>query len=311
MRLEGIHHVTCITGDGPRNVEFYARVMGLRLSKKTVNQDDPTAYHLFFTDEQGSHGSDLTFFEYPGSTPGRAGAGMIHTIVYRVGSEDSLAFWEERLAGEGVPSERSPGRLRFQDPEGLGLELVVVETTDEPLIAFAADVPDEHALQGFDAVRAYVANPTSTERLLRDFMGFQAVAPHDWEARGESRGGHIALEAIQQRGTPGAGTVHHVAWASPDEEHAEWRKQVESGGMHATDIIDRFYFRSIYFREPNGILFEIATEGPGFTADEPLESLGEKLSLPPAYEQLRPQLEPILTPLPDTRKWRRAGVPSS
>jgi glyoxalase family protein len=311
VKLEGIHHVTCITADGPRNVDFYARVMGLRLSKKTVNQDDPTAYHLFYTDENASHGSDLTFFEYPGARQGRAGAGMIHRIVYRVGSEDAIAFWEERLADEGIGAEREPGVLRFEDPEGLGLELRAVESPDEPLIALSTEVPDEYALQGFEAVRAYGTEPTRTERLLRDYLEFQAIAPHDWEARGEHRGGHIVLDRAEERGAGGAGTVHHVAWACSHEEQLEWRQRAVDSGAHATEVIDRFYFKSVYFREPNGVLFELATMGPGFTVDEQQEHLGEKLSLPPAYEQLRSQLDGLLTPLPDTRQWRRAAVGSA
>ena len=310
MRLEGIHHITSITADGPRNVDFYARVLGLRMVKKTVNQDDPTAYHLFYADEAGSHGADLTFFEYPGARRGQAGAGMIHRIVMRVGAEDTLDFWAERLGDEGVATERAPGRLRFDDPEGLGLELAVVRTPDRPLIAHSLGVPDEHALQGFEAVRAYVRDPARTEPLLRDVLGFDALAERDWEARGEERGGRIVLDPHAERGVPGAGTVHHVAWASRDEDHVAWRSRVAETGLSPTEVIDRFWFRSVYFREPSGVLFELATLGPGFTADEPLEHLGERLTLPPDFEPLRDRLAGILTPLPDTRPWRRPAAPS-
>src|SRR5262245_35630164 len=155
MRLDGIHHITAITGDAPRNLDFYTRVLGLRLVKKTVNQDDPTVYHLFYADEKGDPGSDLTFFEYPGARPGRAGAGMIHTIVLRVGSEEALDFWARRLADEGVVVESDPGRVAFRDPEGMRFELVVDTTGDEPLIADHPEIPRELALQGFDSVRAY------------------------------------------------------------------------------------------------------------------------------------------------------------
>jgi len=308
MKLEGIHHITAITGDAPRNVDFYARVLGLRLVKQTVNQDDPTVYHLFYADEEGSAGADLTFFEYPGARPGRAGAGMIHTIVHRVASEESLDFWASRLAGEGIETERGERSLRFADPEGLGHELVVAERPDRPLVAHSSEIPDEHALQGFEAVRAYVRDPARSEALLRDVLAFEQLAPHDWEARGESRGGRIVLDAHDERGIPGGGTVHHVAWASPMDEHEAWRDRVVQAGGRPTEVIDRFYFRSVYFREPGGVLFELATIGPGFTADEPLETLGERLSLPPAYEPLREKVENILTPLPDTRQWRRAPV---
>ncbi|MGH2968541.1 MAG: VOC family protein, partial [Solirubrobacteraceae bacterium] len=173
MRLEGIHHITAITGDAPGNVDFYTRVLGLRMVKKTVNQDDPTVYHLFYADEQGSAGSDLTFFEYPGARPGRAGLGMVHRIVWRVGSEDALSFWAERLAGEGVAVDRpASGRLRFRDPERLEHELAVDRSGDEPLIAEHPEVPAEHALQGFDGVRAYGDDPEQSRPLLERALEF-------------------------------------------------------------------------------------------------------------------------------------------
>jgi glyoxalase family protein len=303
MRLEGIHHVTAITGDAPRNVDFYTRVLGLRLVKKSVNQDDPTVYHLFYADERGSPGSDLTFFEYPGIPRGRAGAGMVHTVAWRVDSEDALAFWAERLAAEGIGAEREGGRLRFADPEGMGLELTVLEKDDEPLVAEHPEIPPELALQGFDAVRAYSASPEASSPFLEGALGFEAHGDGTWEVRGERRGSLYAYDAPPaQRGFGGAGTVHHVAWTSPLEEHEAWRDRVAQAGASPTPVIDRFYFRSIYFREPSGVLFEIATIGPGFAVDEPAESLGERLSLPPAYEALRSQLEEVLTPLPPTRR---------
>jgi glyoxalase family protein len=304
MKLEGIHHITAITADAPRNVDFYARVLGLRLVKKTVNQDDPTVYHLFFADENGSAGSDLTFFEYPGVAHGRAGAGMVRRIVHRVGSPASLDFWEQRLRDEGVSTSRVDDGLRFADPEGLELELRHVDVADAPLTARSLEVPSEHALQGFHEVVAGVADPARSERLLADTLGFADRGEHRWEARGDARGGSIVFEGAQGRGVSGAGTVHHIAWATTLDEHDAWRKCVVEAGMRPTPVIDRFYFRSVYFREPSGILYELATLGPGFTTDEPLESLGERLSLPPDFEALRAQVEPVLTPLPDTRAWR-------
>src|SRR5712691_1915146 len=302
MRFEGIHHITCITGDAPGNVDFYVRVLGLRLVKKSVNQDDPTVYHLFYADEKGSAGSDLTFFEYPHARRGRAGRGMIHRIVFRVASEEALDFWGERLADEGVAVERDDGRLRFEDPEGLGLELAVVETDDEPLVAEHPDIPHELALQGFDAVRAY-ADPGPSRKFLEETLAFEPTNNGAWEVRGAKRGSYYAYdEPPSEPGVPGAGTVHHVAWASPPEEHEAWQERVAAAGAHPTPIIDRFYFRSVYFREPSGVLFEIATIGPGFIVDEPLEHLGEKLSLPPDYEHLRERVEPLLTPLPNPRE---------
>ena len=301
MKLEGIHHITCITADAPANVDFYARLLGLRLVKKTVNQDDPTVYHLFYADELGSAGADITFFEYPGARRGRAGAGMVHRIVWRVGSEDALDFWAERLGGEGVATERGDRFLRFSDPEGLALELAVVETGDDPLVAEHPEIPAELAFQGFDGVRAFSANPDASRPLLEDALGFEQ-RDGGWEARGERRGSFYVYDAPPpDRGIGGAGTVHHVAWASKPDEHEAWRERVLRAGATPTPVIERFYFKSIYFREPTGVLFEIATIGPGFTIDEPLETLGERLSLPPAFEHLRDQVEPLLTPLPPTR----------
>jgi glyoxalase family protein len=307
MKLEGIHHVTAITGDAPRNVDFYVRVLGLRLVKKTVNQDDPTVYHLFYADEKGSAGSDLTFFEYPDARPGRPGAGMVHRVVWRVGSEEALDFWAERLAAEGVSTQRAPGRVRFADPEGLGLELAAVETPDEPLVAEHPEIPAALALQGFEAVRAFSAAPEQSRAFLEQTLGFEPKDGLLWEARGERRGGHYAYDpAPADRGVQGAGTVHHVAWASPMDDHERWHSAIYEAGMQVTPVIDRFYFRSIYFREPSGVLFEIATLGPGFAVDEPAESLGERLSLPPNFEHLRDRVEPVLTPIRNPREdWAR------
>jgi glyoxalase family protein len=305
MKLEGIHHITCITGDAPQNVEFYAGTLGLRLVKKSVNQDDPTVYHLFYADEEGHAGSDMTFFEYPQARPGRAGAGMIHRVTWRVASEEALDFWEKRLADAGVQAERTEGSLKFDDPEGLGLELRVVDTSDEPLIADHPEIPKELALQGFDSVRAYSYNPDQSRHLFEDALGFERQDDSSWEIRGDKRGSTYTFdEPPSEPGIPGAGTVHHVAWASQMEDQEAWGERAAKAGARPTPVIDRFYFKSIYFREPSGVLFEIATIGPGFATDEPLEHLGERLSLPPNYEHLRAQLEPILTPLPDPRAVR-------
>jgi glyoxalase family protein len=308
MKLEGIHHVTAITADAPLNVEFYAGFLGLRMVKKTVNQDDPTVYHLFYADERGSAGSDITFFEYPGVPRGRAGVGMVHRVAFRVESRDSLDFWQQRLERAGVAAERSEETLLFPDPEGLDLELVVDSTSDEPLRANHPDVPLEHALRGFDGVRAYSSMPEASVTLFEQTLRFEPDGENAWTARGRLRGGYYRFDPPPQaRPQSGAGTVHHVAWASPIDEHEEWRQRVAAAGASPTPVIDRFYFRSIYFREPSGVLFEIATLGPGFTADEDLETLGEGLSLPPDYEHLRDQLKDVLTPLPDPRARARAG----
>lgn len=303
MKLEGIHHITAITGDAVGNVDFYAGVLGLRMVKKTVNQDDPTVYHLFYGDEHGSPGADLTFFEYPGAARGAAGAGMVHRIAWRVSSEEALGFWNERLGAHGIDATLTGDSLLFADPEGLEHELLVTASEEEPLAALAPDVPAAHALQGFDGVRAYTVDPARSEGLLSQTLGFERATSGRWEARGESRSGFYAYDAppgaISPR--PGAGTVHHVAFASRPEDHEAWRQRVVDAGARPTQVIDRFYFRSVYFREPSGVLFEIATIGPGFAVDEDEEHLGERLSLPPRFEPLREQLQSTLTPLPNPR----------
>jgi glyoxalase family protein len=305
MKLDGIHHITAITGDAQRNVDFYVGVLGLRLVKKSVNQDDPTVYHLFYGDEHAHPGLDLTFFEYPGAAPGRAGDGMIHRVLWRVAGEEALDFWAERLAEHGIDAERGSGSLRFSDPEGLGHELLVVEVSDEPLTAEHPEVPAEHALQGFHGVRAYSSVPERSSGFL-EALGFEAGG-EAWEARGERRGSLYRYDAPPgERGIQGAGTVHHVAWTSDDEDHEAWRGRVQQAGGRPTPVIDRHYFHSVYFREPSGVLFEIATRSPGFTVDEPLEHLGERLSIPPFLENRRPEIEATVRPLENPRVATRA-----
>ena len=300
MKLEGIHHITAITGDAPGNVEFYAGVLGLRMVKRTVNQDEPNVYHLFYGDEHGSPGMDLTFFEYPGALRGVAGAGMVHRILWRVGSAESLAFWEERLRANGVAAEPTEDSLLFADPEGLEHELLINAVADEPLRAESLEIPAEHALLGLDGVRAYTTDPVRSEPILGEALGFERRAGEHWEVRGERRGGFYAYDApppeINRR--QGAGSVHHVAFAAVIEDLDAWRLRLLAAGARPTEVIDRFYFRSVYFVEPSGVLFEIATIGPGFAVDEDEEHLGERLSLPPPFEPMRAQLEATLRPLP-------------
>jgi glyoxalase family protein len=306
MRLEGIHHITAITGDALSNLDFYTRVLGLRLVKKTVNQDDPTVYHLFYGDEQGEPGLDLTFFEYRGTPAGRPGVGMVHTILWRVGSQAALDFWAKRLGEEEIEVDQGQGRLGFADPEGLRHELLLDDSADVPLVAQHPQIAEELALRGFAGVRAYSSDPENSRQLLEQSLGFVSK-DSGWEVRGQSRGGTYIYDQPPDRpGVPGGGTVHHVAFASRMEDHPSWRERVLQGGSHPTEVIDRFYFRSIYFREPSGVLMEIATIGPGFSADEPLAQLGQRLSLPPAFEPARARIEQILPPLPDTQPWRTA-----
>jgi glyoxalase family protein len=303
MKLDGMHHITMITGDAPRNVQFYAGVLGLRLVKQTVNFDAPEAYHLYFGDEHGSPGSILTWFEFAGASQGRAGKGMIHTIQLGVGSVAALDFWSERLASHGYGSRRGERSLAFGDPDGLDLELVVGEDGNPPLRAEHQAVPAEYALSGVEGARAYLAQGTDADReLLVQALGFTELGDGEYRLSGETRRFGWAYDATSEHGTQGAGTVHHVAWHSRDEDHLGWQQRVAEAGMHVTPVIDRDYFLSIYFRQPQRILFEIATTSPGFAVDEDPERLGEALRLPRQHEHLRPQLERNLTPLSNPRK---------
>jgi glyoxalase family protein len=303
VRLAGIHHITCITADARGCVDFYAGTLGLRLVKRTVNFDAPDVLHVYFGDEEGSPGSILTFFAFPDAARGRAGAGMIHRLQWRVGSPRALEFWAERLAAGGVELVRAsePVALAFADPEGLTLELFA-EAGGAPG-AHAVDVPREHALRGLRGLRAYADPPGRADALLTDALGFSDRGAGTYVLE---RGGASATYAYDPppaaQGLQGAGTVHHVAWAVPDAEHPAWRERLLAAGTHPTPVLDRRYFRSIYVREPRGVLFELATLGPGFAVDEEPEHLGERLRLPPEHEHLRERLERTLPPLPDPRR---------
>jgi len=313
MNLDGIHHITAITGDAPRNVDFYTRVLGLRLTAKTVNQDDPSVYHLFYGDENAQPGADLTFFEYPGAVPGRPGAGMVHRVVWRVASPEAIDFWSTRLADGGVVTERvDGGGLLFSDPEGLDHELLVDSSGDEPLIAEHPEIPAAFALQGFEGVRAYSVHPEGSARLLERLMGAtrRDGESDTFELRGDRRGGWIAWDpAPDPPGRQSAGTVHHVAWATTDADVQSWIDTVTQAGVPNSGYVDRHYFHSLYFREPGGVLYELATREPGFTVDGPVEELGTKLILPPFLEPRREQIAARLTPLPDPRAgWQPAAA---
>jgi glyoxalase family protein len=302
MELDGIHHITCITADAPGNVDFYARVLGLRLVKKTVNFDAPDVYHLYFGDERGAPGSILTFFEFPDAAPGRAGAGMIHRLRWRVASADALDFWSERLAAENVEVHRIEDAIRFDDPEGLNLEFAIIAGThDEPLTAHADDIPSEHALQGFDGVRAYGPGREQEHKILTEVMGFELTVPGEYRLNGRRTATYGYDDPPAAVGLQGAGTVHHIAWCDRDDQHSGWREHLRQAGERPTQVIDRQYFLSIYFREPHGVLFELATPSPGFAIDEDPAHLGEQLRLPPQYEHLRDRLEASLTPLNNPR----------
>ncbi|WP_338176697.1 VOC family protein [Candidatus Dormiibacter inghamiae] len=302
MRLSGIHHISAITGDARRNLQFYTGALGLRLVAKSVNQDDPGVYHLFYGEEQARAGADLTFFEYPGALPGSPGVGMVHRIVWRVGSNQALEFWQERLAGAGVETRPEHDALLFRDPEGLAHELVPSEGPDEPLSARHPEIPAELALQGFAGVRAYSRRPEASDGVLADLMHAERRPDGGWELRGERRGGWISFDPVTEApARPSAGTVHHVAWSTTDAEQPAWLEELNTVGMPNSGLIDRHFFHSVYFREPGGILYELATEEPGFGVDGPLSELGTKLILPPWLEPQRAAIEGRLTPLPDPR----------
>jgi glyoxalase family protein len=307
MKLEGMHHITMITGDARKNVDFYGDVLGLRLVKQTVNFDAPDAYHLYFGDEHGSPGAILTWFEFAGAWKGRPGAGMIHTIQLGVASEASLDFWADRLTARGYPAERGDRSLSFADYDGLRFELVVADDGNPPLRADHPEVPAEHAIVGVEGARAYIARGLEADRdLLTDTFGFTAIGEGEYRLDGDERHFHWGYDATDQRSHQGAGTVHHIAWHSTDADHPRWQQRVARAGMRVTPVIDRDYFKSIYFRQPQGILFEIATTSPGFAVDENPEHLGEQLQLPTQHEHLRSQLERSLTPLTNPRAAQRA-----
>ncbi|HEY1712219.1 MAG TPA: VOC family protein [Solirubrobacteraceae bacterium] len=307
MRLDGLHHITMITGEAQRNVDFYADLLGLRLVKTTVNFDAPEAYHLYFGDETGSPGSILTWFEFAGAARGRPGAGMIHTLQLGVAAPAALDFWAERLEAAGVACERDEVALRFTDYDGLAFELVVAASGNPPLVAIHPEIPSEHALIGLQGARAYGRAAAGPAPLLTDTLGFDALGEGGYRLTGEHRHFEWAYDdPPADAGRQGAGTVHHIAWACPDADQPDWQRRVRDTGVMVTDVRDRDYFRSIYFREPRGVLFEIATLSPGFAVDEDPNHLGESLKLPRMHEHLRPQLERSLTPLVNPRARREA-----
>jgi glyoxalase family protein len=302
MYLDGPHHITMITADAKANVAFYGGVLGLRLVKKTVNFDAPDAYHLYFGDETGAPGSILTWFEFPGAARGRAGLGDIHTLQLAVAAPAALDFWAERLRAHGHVSDRRDERtLRVSDPDGLALELVVESLGNPPLRAQHPEIPAEHAVAGVEGARAYVAFAPVEESLYTDVLGFTYAGDGEYVLEGGARRFRWGVDPARAHGAQGAGSVHHIAWASPDEDHLAWQERVRAAGGHVTDVRDRDYFKSIYFREPRGVLFEIATLSPGFAVDEDPEHLGEALRLPAMHEHLRVQLEQILTPVTNPR----------
>ncbi len=299
MKFTGLHHITMITGDAQANVRFYGDLLGLRLVKKTVNFDQPDAYHLYFGDDAGNAGSILTWFEFPGARRGRAGAGAIHTLQLAVGSEESLDFWQQRLAD--YDPRREAGTLRFHDYDGLQLELVVASLGNAPLTSEHPEIPAEHAIGGVEGARAYAIFDGVEDPVLTKLLGFTYAGNGEYELEGSDRRFRWGYDAPPAgHHIEGAGSVHHIAWASADADHLDWQARVMEAGGLVTDVRDRDYFRSIYFRERSGVLFEIATLSPGFAVDEDPDHLGEALRLPKQHEHLRGQLEARLTPIPAT-----------
>jgi glyoxalase family protein len=301
MKLDRLHHVTGITADAAANLDFYGRLLGLRLVWQGVNADDPGMRHIAYGDERGSPGSIVTFFEMPGVACGRPGAGMVHRLLLRVPGDEALGFWEGRLTQAGVAIDRTADRLAFSDPEGLGFELVIDDGEDEPLIAAAADVDGRVAIRGIHAARAYSADAARSTPVLRSVLAMEPGGDGSWLARGERRHGLLFYdEAPAGRGVVGVGTMHHIAFAMRDCESEVWHQRVAGAGLRPTPVIDRRMFSSIYFREPSGVLFELATDQPGFVF-EPPDRLGESLVLIGDLEHRRTELERRFPLLPNPR----------
>ncbi|MFU8773289.1 MAG: ring-cleaving dioxygenase [Anaerolineales bacterium] len=317
MQLTGLHHVTAITASAAENVEFYTQLLGLRLVKKSVNQDDVSAYHFFYADAVGSPGTDITFFDWEHIPQARKGAGTISEIALRVPNIQSLSWWEKRLSAAhidhtGIVESSEQNLIRFSDTEGQALALVDDRDAAGGGIPWEhSPVPVEHAVRGMYSVTLTVRALEPTTAVLTEVLGFRPIKEitstngknHThiiFETGPGGPGAQIRVEVAPDLppGRQGWGGVHHIAFRTPDaEEQINWRKRILQAGMQVTDVIDRYYFKSIYFREPGGILYEIATDGPGFTADEHIDHLGERLALPPFLEPEREQIEANLKPI--------------
>lgn len=316
MELLGLHHVTAVTGQASQNVAFYTQVLGLRLVKKTVNQDDVSAYHLFYGDRLGSAGTEVTFFDWPDSPLKIDGKGTIAATALRVPGRAALNWWADHLSARGVDHEGivewgGAAAIAFTDPEAQNLLLVDDGGAPGGVPWEQSPVPPDKAIRGLHAVTLVVESLAPTARVLTDVLGFRQVGMYPFPenesrrvvrfAAGPTGPGtevHVEERPELRPGRVGIGGVHHVAFRTPDEaEQRAWRERIARAGLGVTPVIDRFYFRSIYFREPGGVLFEIATDGPGFATDEDPEHLGERLSLPPFLEPHRAQIEAGLRPI--------------
>jgi glyoxalase family protein len=319
MKLLGLHHVSILTGKAERNFQFYTKVLGLRLVKKTVNQDNTESYHLFYGDAKGSPGTEITFFDIPGLGHAYPGVGSISSTSLRVKDTNALHYWKERFKQIGIqhgPIEKRNNResLAFQDFEGTQL-ILVADNVEEGVGAGVpwdkSDVPVDNAIIGLGPVTLTVADPAPTVRVLTEVMGFNQVGtypslagdfpPIQVFSTGEGGSGaevHIEIRTDLPRARAGRGSVHHVAFRVPNEEEYEyWANKIASSGLMNSGKVERYYFKALYFREPNHILFELSTDTPGFDVDEPIETLGEKLALPPFLESRRADIEAKLRPL--------------
>jgi glyoxalase family protein len=311
--VTGIHHVTCIAGDAQENLDFYAGVMGMRLVKKSVNQDSPDTYHLFFADGDAHPGTDLTFFPWPGMPQARKGIGLAEEISLAVPA-GSLDFWQPRLREHGVATaqvetRRGSRALPVTDPHGLAIALVESDDDRDFTPWIKSGVPAECQIKGLHSVRLNERDPLLTEQFLTTTLGFVSMGEEDGWHRfgvGEGHSGcHLEIRGLPDtpRGQWGVGSMHHVAWRVPDDEtQLKVREMVALAHRRPTEVIDRFWFRSVYFLEPGGVLFELATDGPGFAVDEEMEALGERLVLPPWLEANRGEIEralPALAPVMD------------
>jgi glyoxalase family protein len=306
MRQNGIHHVTAIAGPARHNIDFYTRTLGLRLVKKTVNFDDPSTYHFYYGDEAGHPGTVLTFFPWEHAAPGRLGIGETQETVFRV-PEGSVGYWTHRFIEHGVSHDALEKRfgetvLAFKDPDGMRLALVAVPGIENEPAWATGEIPAEHAIRGFHSASLLLADAAPTGAILTDVLGFTEVAREGtlvrYKAGDTAIGGIVDLRAAGNfmRGRSGAGTVDHIAFrAENDATQGEMVKRLaENHGIHATEQKNRDYFRAVYFREPGGLLFEIATDDPGFAVDEPSDLLGQALKLPRFLESRRPQIEAVL-----------------
>ncbi|MEO7599565.1 MAG: ring-cleaving dioxygenase [Opitutus sp.] len=310
--VAGLHHLTAIATDAQHNIDFYTGLLGLRLVKKTVNFDDPSAYHLYYGDESGAPGSIITFFYWSGAPRGRIGAGQTTAITLSA-PVDSLTYWNDRLQRHAVTADRrtrfGEDVLTFQDPDGIPVEIVAVET-DARVGWTGGGIPKDHALRGMHTAELTMRDAGPTEDLLTGSMGYQLVRREGARARFEAAPGgsgryvDVIGDAKAPRGNGGAGTIHHIAYrVADDAAQLEMQALLAHAGFAVSEVRDRDYFRSIYYRERGGILFEIATDVPGFAVDEPVESLGTALKLPKQIEPMRSRIEQRLPPLQAARQY--------